>query len=769
MKSYCLKCKEKQVMQDPTPVFTATGTPATQGTCAVCGTKMFRMGRTEAHEGMEPPKVSVRRNEKKRKGKLVIVESPAKARTIGRYLGKGYKVVASAGHVRDLLKSKLSVDVENNFEPRYRVPNEKRDIVKEIKTLAKRAKEIYLATDLDREGEAIAWHLLESADMDPDITKRVVFHEITRPAIEEAFQHPASLNMDLVNAQQGRRILDRLVGYSISPILWKKIRGRLSAGRVQSVALRLVVEREREIEAFIPVEYWSIEAELRQSDAPQDAATYVAKLSRIDGGEAALNTEEEVEPILVDMREAAYVVSEVKRGEQRRNPAPPFITSTMQQDASRQLNFSAKKTMAIAQQLYEGIDVGNGGETGLITYMRTDSTNIAESAQKEAREYIKEELGAEYLPAKPPQYKTKAKRAQEAHEAVRPTSVNHTPKAIKKHLTRAQYQLYKLIWERFVASQMASAIYDTLRVGIDGKGKEHTYLLRTSGSSIKFQGFLAVYNYNNNGKARQAKKDKDRIPLGIKVGQAQDLVELFPSQHFTKPPARYSEASLVRALEENAIGRPSTYAPTMGTLQRRGYVVKEERQLVPTEIGETVNDLLVEYFPNIVDVQFTANMETDLDLVASGEQSWVDVVSEFYGPFSKRVEYAKEKMPEVKPALESIGRECPKCGSDLVIRWGRHGKFIGCSNFPKCHYTEPLLEKIGVTCPLDGGDIVKRRTRKGRVFYGCANYPECEFSVWQQPLPQPCPKCGGLLLAKNKKLAICQKCEEEFLLDDLTE
>ncbi|MEA2007599.1 MAG: type I DNA topoisomerase, partial [Chloroflexota bacterium] len=705
---------------------------------------------------------------KKRKGKLVIVESPAKARTIGRYLGKGYKVTASVGHVRDLLKSKLSVDVENNFEPRYRVPNEKRDTVKKIKALAKEAKEIYLATDLDREGEAIAWHLLESADMDPDITKRVVFHEITRSAIEDAFQHPADLNMDLVNAQQGRRILDRLVGYSISPILWKKIRGRLSAGRVQSVALRLVVEREREIDAFTPVEYWTIEAEFRQSDVSQDAATYVAKLSRIDGEKAVLNTEEEIKHILTDMEKAAYVVSEVKRGEQRRNPVPPFTTSTMQQDASRQLNFSSKKTMAIAQQLYEGIDVGNGGETGLITYMRTDSTNVAESAQTETREYIKEKLGPEYLPAKPPQYKTKAKRAQEAHEAVRPTSVKYTPKAIKKHLTRAQYRLYKLIWERFVASQMASAVYDTLRVGIDGKGKEHTYLLRISGSSIKFKGFLAVYK-RNNGKARQAKKDKERIPVDIKVGQAQDLVELLPAQHFTKPPARYSEASLVSVLEENGIGRPSTYAPTMGTLQRRGYVVKEERRLAPTEIGETVNDLVVEYFPDIVDVKFTANMETDLDLVASGERSWVDIVSEFYGPFSERIEYAKEKMPEVKRVLESIGRECPKCGHDLVIRWGRYGKFIGCSDFPKCRYTEPLLEKIGVTCPEDGGDIVKRRTRKGRVFYGCANYPECEFSVWQQPLPQPCPKCGGLLLVKNKRLAICQKCEEEFLMDDITE
>jgi len=769
VEAYCVKCKEKQEMKDATPVFTATGTPGTKGTCSVCGTNMFRMGRTEAHEGMEPPERTKPRNKKKRTGKLVIVESPAKARTIGRYLGKGYRVKASVGHVRDLLKSKLSVDVENNFEPRYRVPNEKREVVKEIKALAKGAKEIYLATDLDREGEAIAWHLMESAEMEPEVTKRVVFHEITKSAIEEAFQNPSKLNMDLVDAQQGRRVLDRLVGYSISPILWKKVRGRLSAGRVQSVALRLIVEREREIEAFVPVEYWSIEAELRQADAPKDATTYLAKLARVDGKKPELNTEEEVKPILADLEKAAYEIRKVQRGTRTRKPFPPFITSTLQQDASRQLSFSAKKTMAIAQQLYEGINIGNGGETGLITYMRTDSTNVAKSAQGEARAYVKETLGQNYLPSKPPQYKTKSKRAQEAHEAIRPTSVMRTPKAIKASLTRDQNRLYKLIWERFVASQMAPAVYDTLRVMIGGDGNVHAYLLRASGSSIKFPGFLAIYNRNNNDKARKAAQDKERIPIDLAVGQAQSLEKLLPEQHFTIPPIRYSEASLVSALEENAIGRPSTYAPTMGTLQQRGYVRKEERRLFPTEIGITVNDLVVEYFPNIVNVKFTANMEADLDLVASGERSWANVVSEFYGPFSERVEHAKEMMPEVKPELESIGRECPKCGHDLVVRWGRHGKFIGCSDFPTCRHTEPLLEKIGVICPLDGGDIVRRRTRKGRVFFGCANYPECEFSSWKLPLPTPCPECGGLLLVANKNHTKCRDCEKTFLLDEIRE
>ena len=767
MKSYCVKCKEKQEMLEPEAVFTSTGTPGTKGTCTVCGTNMFRMGRTDEHEGMEPPENTSRKKTKQeRNGKLVIVESPAKARTIGRYLGEEYQVKASVGHVRDLLRSKLSVDVENNFEPRYRVPNEKRDVVKEIKKQAKGAEEIYLATDLDREGEAIAWHLIESADLNPDLTKRVVFHEITRSAIQDAFENPVGLNMNLVDAQQGRRILDRLVGYTISPILWKKVRSRLSAGRVQSVALRLIVEREREIEAFVPDEYWSIDAELKSTHTGEEAGTYVANLSRIDGNKFELESESETQAVLDDMEKAVYQIRKVRRGTRKRNPNPPFTTSTLQQDASRQLSYSAKKTMAIAQQLYEGIDVGTGGETGLITYMRTDSTHVSEVARQEARAFLKERFGEDYVPDQIPEYETETQGAQEAHEAIRPTSVKRVPEEIKQFLTRDQFQLYELIWQRFLGSQMAPAVYDTLRVIIGADGKEHAYLLRASGSTIKFPGFLKVYDRSNQDE-RQAKKDMERIPKDLAAGQSQELEQLLPEQHFTKPPARYSEATLVSTLEENGIGRPSTYAPIMDTLQRRGYVQKEGRRLAPTETGITVNDLLTEFFPNIVDVNFTAKMESDLDLVASGEQPWQEVVKEFYGPFSQRVEYAREEMPEVDAGPQPIGRECPECGHDLVLRWGRHGKFIGCSNFPDCRHTEPWLEKIGVTCPEDGGDVVKRRTRRGRIFYGCSNYPDCEFSTWKKPLSHSCPNCQGLLLVKNNRQAVCKDCEQEFLLDDI--
>lgn len=764
-----MNCKEKRTMVDPQAVFTTTGTPGTKGTCEVCGTNMYRMGKTEAHEGMTPPEnTSRKKKEKPRKGKLVVVESPAKARTIGRFLGDDYQVTASVGHIRDLLRSKLSVDVDNNFEPRYRVPNEKRDVVKEIKAKAGRAEEIYLATDLDREGEAIAWHLMESADLEPELTKRVVFHEITRPAIEEAFAQPVGLNMDLVDAQQGRRILDRLVGFTISPILWKKVRSRLSAGRVQSVALRLIVEREREIEAFVPEEYWSVDVELKREQAGEEEESYLASLSRIDGKKVAIGSGEELKPLLEDLKKSVTEVRKIHRGTRKRNPYPPFTTSTLQQDASRQLGFSAKKTMAVAQQLYEGIDVGNGGETGLITYMRTDSTHISENAQKEARKHIARTYGEEFLPNEVPQYETKTKRAQEAHEAIRPTSLDRVPEEIKSALSRSQFRLYRLIFQRFVASQMAAAVYDTLRVIVGADGEEHAYLLRASGSKISFPGFLKVYD-RSDGKEREAKKELERIPDHLEVGQRQEIVKLHPDQHFTNPPPRYSEASLVSTLEENGIGRPSTYAPIMGTLQQRGYVSKEKRRLKPTETGITVNDLLTEFFPNIVDVNFTAKMEADLDLVASGEQPWQDVVRDFYEPFSERVEYAKKEMPEVETEPTLVGRQCPECGEDLIVRWGRYGKFIGCSNFPDCKHTEPWLEKIGVSCPEDGGEIVKRRTRKKRIFYGCANYPDCEFSSWKRPLAEPCPICQGMLVAKNKNHAQCLSCETEFDLDQVVE
>jgi len=759
MEAYCMKCKIKREIQNPEATFNAKASPVTIGTCPVCGTKLYRMGRTPAHEGLIPPEPK-----SNREGKLVIVESPAKAKTVGRFLGKGYTVRASVGHVRDLLRSQLSVDVENHFTPKYRVPNEKKEVVKELKKLAKKAEEVYLATDPDREGEAIAWHLMEAAQIEPDLAKRVVFHEITEPAINEAFSHPRDINADLVNAQQARRILDRLVGYSISPILWEKVRSRLSAGRVQSVALRLIVEREREIDAFVPVEYWTIGAELKPEGLK---STFIAKLVKIDGEDPELPNEEVVKPVLVDMETAAYVITKVKRGERRRKPAAPFITSTLQQEASRKLGFTAKRTMGLAQGLYEGKDVGEGGTTGLITYMRTDSTNVSDLAQKEARKYVIEKYGADFLPSGPPQYKTKSKGAQEAHEAIRPTSVMRDLEQVKAYLEPAMFKLYRLIWQRFVASQMEAAVYDTLQVEVTGKTDKHEYLLRASGSSVKFPGFLVVYEETLSEEAKRTEEDNVKIPAEVEEGQNQELIRLIPEQHFTQPPPRYSEASLVQVLEENGIGRPSTYAPTLSTIQARGYVYREDKRLVPTETGVLVNDLMVQYFPEIVDYNFTARMEEDLDKIADGEAEWVKIMDEFYGPFSKKVEKAQEDMPVVKSGPEPIGRACPECGKELVIRYGRYGKFISCSGFPKCRYTEPWLEKIGVTCPQDGGDLVERKTRKGRTFFGCSNYPECDFTSWKRPIEQPCPNCQGLLVIANKREIQCIRCEETFLQDDV--
>lgn len=763
MEAYCVKCKTKREMNAPQAVYTDGGTPATRGVCPVCGTSMFRMGRTEAHDQVPAPdKKAIRKS--RRSGKLVIVESPAKARTVGRFLGKGFTVKASVGHVRDLLRSQLSVDVEHNFEPKYRVPNEKRPVVNEIKALAKTAEEVYLATDPDREGEAIAWHLMESAEIDPEITQRVVFHEITEPAIAEAFTHTRDINMDLVNAQQARRVLDRLVGYNLSPLLWRKVRGRLSAGRVQSVALRLVVEREREIEVFVPVEYWTIDAELHPKDSKE---TFIARLVRVDDADPALDNETAVQPVLEDMQKAKYTITKIKHGERKRNPSAPYTTSTLQQEASRRLGYTAKRTMALAQQLYEGIDVGEGGSVGLITYMRTDSTNVAEVAQAEARQFISGRYGDKFLPEEAPKYKTKARGAQEAHEAIRPTSVLRQPEKLKEFLNRDQYRLYLLIWQRFVASQMAAAIYDTLSVEVTGVSDGHAYLLRASGSTVRFQGFLIVYEEAREEDVQAGEEKDTRIPAGLTEGQAQRLVRLLPEQHFTQPPPRYTEATLVRTLEENGIGRPSTYAPILGTLQQRGYVVRDAKRLLPTETGVLVNDLLIEHFPEVVDVGFTARMEEDLDRIASGEMPWVDVVRDFYDPFSLQVEQADEEMPEMNMGPEPIGRACPECGHELVIRWGRYGKFISCSNFPECRYTEAWLEKIGVQCPKDGGEIVERKTRKNRIFYGCANYPECDFTSWKRPIPTPCPECGGLLVIADKRNAQCLQCETRFPLDEV--
>ncbi len=775
-----MKCKQKREMTDPKATFTSSGTPATKGKCGVCGTSLYRMGRTEAHEGMTPPPVATRKRKKttsppaKRKGKLVIVESPAKARTVGRFLGRGYTVMASVGHVRDLLRSQLSVDVENDFTPKYRVPKEKRQIVKDLKAASANATVVYLATDPDREGEAIAWHLLEAADIDSANAHRVVFHEITQSAIEKAFEQPRDLEMNLVDAQQARRILDRLVGYNLSPLLWAKVRGRLSAGRVQSVALRLVVEREREIQAFMPVEYWSIDAEFIHPEKPP---AFKARLVQIGDVTLEINSEDEAKKHLEDLRTAQYHVESIRRGSRRRRPAAPFTTSTLQQASSGSLGFTARKTMAIAQQLYEGVDFGEGERVGLITYMRTDSTQLSAQAVEEARGFIRGRYGSDYLPEKTPVYRTSARKAQEAHEAIRPTSAYREPKSLRSYLKPDQYKLYSLIWRRFIASQMNPAVYDTLTIEVGGHSETQKYIFKVNASSIRFPGFLKVHG-KREAADEGANRDKEQKE-GLRAQLAQlpdllegdplDVIELFPEQHFTQPPYRYSDATLVRALEENGIGRPSTYAPIISTLRQRGYVRREQKQLLPTEIGEIVNDLIVEHFPNVVDLGFTAKMEEQLDEIADGERDWVDVVRGFYEPFAVQLKKAEELMPEVKAEPEQIGRDCPECGSPLLLRHGRFGKFIGCSNFPTCKFTEPWLEKIGVACPEDGGDIVIRQTRRGRVFYGCANYPECEFTSWKKPLPEKCPECGGMLVADNKNHTSCIKCGARFERADLPE
>ena len=772
MEAYCVKCKTKREIGSPVPTFTSSGTPATRGKCSVCDTGLYRMGNTPAHEGLEKPEVQRKVSKKKprkRKGKLVVVESPAKARTIGRILGKDYSVTASVGHVRDLLRSQLSVDVENDFTPKYRVPNEKREVVKGLKADSARAAEVFIATDPDREGEAIAWHLVEAAEIEPEIVKRVVFHEITKSAVEEAFQQPRNIDMDLVDAQQARRILDRLVGYNLSPLLWSKVRGRLSAGRVQSVALRMVVEREREIRDFIAQEYWTIDAGFENEHKPPD---FKARLTRRDGAKAEIKTDAEVKEIVEDFSAANYRVAGVKHGKRMRKPAAPFTTSTMQQAASKRFNFTARKTMAVAQQLYEGIEVGEGDSYGLITYMRTDSTQVSNEAIRDVRQFIEKRYGSEFLPEKPVTYKTRVRGAQEAHEAIRPTSVNRSPERIKSYLSADQFKLYDQIWRRFVASQMKPAEYDTLAIEIEGISTEHQYLFRVSASALRFPGFMEIYDdkdkqpENGNGEGSGLTSTLSQLP-DLVEGDPLNLIEVFPNQHFTQPPPRYSDASLIKAMEEHGIGRPSTYAPTISTLRQRGYVTREKRSLHPTEIGEVVTGLLVDHFSDVIDITFTAKMESSLDEIASGKREWVDVIRKFYQPFSEELARAVENMPEIKAEPEVLDRSCPLCGKPLLIRHGRYGKFIGCSDFPTCRHTEPWLEKIGVSCPDDGGDLVERRTRKGRVFYGCSNFPECQFTSWKRPLKIPCPACSGLLMAENREKAACISCDSKYDRSDL--
>lgn len=766
------------------------GAPATKGTCTVCGTKMNLVGNTPAHEGLEKPviepsekKVSARTVKKttpsKTKGKkssatkskrgsvsgsatrgkkLVIVESPAKAKTVGNFLGKDYVVRASVGHVRDLKKSTLSVDVENNFEPSYRVPNEKRPLVKELTALAENADKVYLATDPDREGEAIAWHLMESMEMEPDAVERVVFHEITKPAIADAFGHPREIDMNLVDAQQARRILDRLVGYNLSPLLWNKVQRRLSAGRVQSVAVRLIVDREREIEDFETTEYWSISAEFQPKGAKK---TFVSRLVKIDGADPDLGTEAIVNEHLKRLEVAPFAVDSVKTGIRRKRPAAPFTTSTLQQEASKRLGFTAKRTMAVAQQLYEGVELPGEGAVGLITYMRTDSMNISEQAQQEARKLIRDRFGSEYVPEKPPVYRTRAQRAQEAHEAIRPTGVSRHPDAIKDYLARDQYKLYQLIWQRFVSSQMEDAVYDTVTVEVIAKN-ELTYLFRSSGSKLKFQGFLAVYEETKDEDAKAEELDEKQFIEGLEDGLPLNLIQLLPEQHFTQPPARYTEATLVKALEENGIGRPSTYAAILSTIQARGYVVREAKRLYPTETGILVNDLLVGAFPGVINVGFTSEMEDELDSVADGEKPWQAIVAEFYREFEPALTIAQRDMPVTKLEPEKVGRECPECSKDLVIRNGRFGKFISCSGFPACRHTEQIIEKINVPCPKCGKDLIVRHSRNGRTFYGCSGYPDCDFTSWKRPIATKCPSCGGMLVEKSQSKVQCFDCSTDF-------
>ena len=677
---------------------------------------------------------------------LVIVESPAKAKTIERYLGNKYKVKASMGHVRDLPRSQMGVYKENNFEPKYITIRGKGPVLKELKTAAKKAKKVYLAADPDREGEAIAWHLAHSLDVDINSDCRVVFNEITKDAIKESFKHPRPINMDLVDAQQARRILDRLVGYNISPLLWKKVKKGLSAGRVQSVAVRLIIDREKEIKAFTPEEYWTIEGEFLKGKDQFSANFY----SLVGHDKNVLKSEQDVQAILGQLTEDKFKVISVTKKERRRNPALPFITSSLQQEAARKLNFRAKKTMMIAQQLYEGIELGKEGTIGLITYMRTDSTRISEVAQAEAANYIKAEYGENFL--KNEQRKEKKQtNAQDAHEGIRPTSPLRDPSSLKEFLSRDQLRLYKLIWERFLASQMAQAIMDTMSVDL----QNGNVLFRATGSKIKFPGFMKLYV---EGSDDQVDGPEKMLP-DLKEGDEVFKKDIDQKQHFTQPPPRYTEARLVKTLEELGIGRPSTYAPTLDTIQKRGYVALDNKRFVPTELGEIVHELILEFFPDILDVEFTVKMEQGLDNIEDGKVPWVQIIDEFYQDFETHLDKAEKEMQSVEIKDEPAGEDCENCGNPMVFKMGRYGKFMACSNFPDCRNTKPIVKEIGVTCPTcKEGQIIERKSKKKRLFYGCTRYPECEFISWDKPLPRACPKCEGLLVEKKLKKGIQVQC-----------
>lgn len=683
---------------------------------------------------------------------LVIVESPAKAKTIERYLGKKYKVKASMGHVIDLPKSQMGVDVENDYALKYITIRGKGDILKELRKEAKKADKIYLAADPDREGEAIAWHLAHALKMDENSDCRVVFNEITKDAIKESFKNPRKIDHDLVNAQQARRVLDRLVGYNISPLLWKKVKKGLSAGRVQSVAVKLIIDRENEIKNFIPEEYWSIE-----STFFKEKESFTGKFYGIDGKKLELKDDAAVKEVLGKIEGKQFHIDKVNKRERKRNPAKPFITSTLQQEAARKLNFRARKTMMVAQQLYEGIDLGRkaGGITGLITYMRTDSTRISESAKQEAHQLIEDKFGKQYIG---PRKKVKNQEgAQDAHEAIRPTSVMRDPQSLKGILNNDQFKLYKLIYERFLASEMAPAVMDTMTVHLLNNGVE----FRATGSKVKFDGFMKVYIEGTDSN----KKEEEKYLPDLNEGEQVHFEKMEPNQHFTQPPPRYTEATLVGTLEKQGIGRPSTYAPTLETIQNRGYVRLDNRRFIPTELGEIVVDILKEYFPEITNVDFTAGMEANLDLIEEGKEEWIRVIDEFYKDFEVRLVKAEKEMESIEIKDEPVGIDCEKCGHPMVYKLGRYGKFMACSNFPDCRNAKPILKKIGVTCPTcKKGEIVERKSKKNRVFYGCETYPTCEFVSWDKPIARNCPKCDSYLVEKRSKKQVqikCSSCDYE--------
>ena len=686
--------------------------------------------KTSKSKGAKTTKNTSASGKKSSKKILVIVESPAKAKTIERHLGKNYIVRASMGHLRDLPKSQFGIDVENEFAPKYINVRGKGELIRALKKEAKNADKIYLASDPDREGEAIAWHLAFILGVDPEEDCRIVFHEITKPAIEEAVQHPRPIHMEQVDAQQARRMLDRIVGYKLSPLLWRKVRKGLSAGRVQSVTVRLICDREREIEAFRSEEYWTVEAKLKKGKN-----AFTADVTHVRGKKLALHSEAETKALTDDLARQDFTVKEVKRSERRKKAAPPFTTSSLQQDAARKLGFTSGRTMMIAQQLYEGVVLGRHGATGLITYMRTDSTRISNLAVDEARSYLSETYGKDYVPMRPNIY-AMGKKAQDAHEGIRPTSIVRTPADVEAYLNRDQLRLYTLIWQRFAASQMSAAVYDTIAAQIAAGD----YQLRAHGSKLRFKGYTAVYVG-----AEIAKKEKDTLLPELEAGDALALSELKPEQHFTEPPPRYNDASIVKTLEEMGIGRPSTYAPIIETIQKRGYVERREKQFRPTELGFIVTDMLEEYFKDIVDVKFTANLEGELDEVADGTLDKNDLLRKFYNPFDETLKQAEEVIGEVEIPDEVTDIPCDKCGRMMVVKQGRFGKFLACPGFPDCRNAKPLLRDTGVACPKCGGKIVERKSRRGRAFFGCDHYPDCDYTTWDEPQQEKCKVCGSFM------------------------